>query len=324
MQNTKNDILLAVRNLKTYFYASRGTVKAVDGISFDIPEGRILGLVGESGCGKTMTALSIMGLVMPPGKTIEGEVIFKGVNLRGLPKEDLRCIRGSKISMIFQEPFSSLNPLFTIGEQIEEAMLAHRRMDRNDARGLAIELLRKVEIRDAERISRDYPHTLSGGMRQRAMLAMALANGPELLIADEPTTALDVTIQKEILELLIKLKEESEMSMLFITHNFGILAKIADDIGVMYLGKIVEFSDVRTLLGNPLHPYTKALLESIPRMGAVRLKAIGGSVPENVETQDVCPFMSRCDKKTDVCRDRMPAYEEREPGHFVACWYPER
>jgi oligopeptide/dipeptide ABC transporter ATP-binding protein len=313
-------MLLDVMNLKTYFDGSDGPVRAVDGVSFKLAEGEVLGLVGESGCGKTVTALSIMGIVPQPGRVVAGEILFKGKDLRLSSGEELRRLRGSRISMIFQEPLSSLNPLFTVGYQIEEAIFAHRKMGKGSARDLALELLKRVEIHDAQRVCHSYPHTLSGGLRQRAMLAMALANGPDLLIADEPTTALDVTIQKEILELLMRLKRGGGMSILFITHNFSIIDRVADHVGVMYLGRIVEFAEKRAILTRPLHPYTRALLDSIPRMGTKRLRTIPGGLADEGRPEKGCPFASRCGRKKDLCEKAMPPYDEVGKGHFVACF----
>jgi ABC-type dipeptide/oligopeptide/nickel transport system ATPase component len=266
MPKNKGEVLLAVKGLRTYFYTPRGVVKAVDGIDFEVRRGEVYGLVGESGSGKSVTALSVMGLVQPPGKILEGEIVFKGRNLRKLPEEEFRSLKGREAAMIFQEPYTSLNPVFTVGWQVAEAISAHRAAARDEAAEIALALLKRVALDEPERIAASYPHQLSGGERQRAMLAMALANGPELLISDEPTTALDVTVQKEILELLMRIKDSTGMAILFITHNFGIIARIADRVGVMCRGRIVEESDKRSIMTSPRHPYTRGLLDSVLRI----------------------------------------------------------
>ncbi|MFC1577204.1 ABC transporter ATP-binding protein [Candidatus Omnitrophota bacterium] len=313
-----SDAVLRVEELKTYFYGDDAVTKAVDGVSFDIPKGRVLGLVGESGCGKTVTALSIMNLVPAPGKVAGGRILFEGADLLKLPLKMMRALRGSRISMIFQDPFSALNPVFTVGYQVSEAITAHRGIgDKAKLRQSVMSLLETVEIKDPARVFESYPHTLSGGLRQRAMLAMALANEPSLLIADEPTTALDVTIQKEILELLIKLKEKTGMSILFITHNFGTISMIADLVGVMYMGKIVEFSSARSIFNRALHPYTKGLLNAVPRIGSGRISGIEEIPPEG--SGSGCPFYPRCKSRTGQCVKLAPALREVEDGHFCAC-----
>lgn len=262
MSKSNGGALLAIKNLKTYFNTPRGVVRAVDGIDFEIGKGEVYGLVGESGSGKSVTALSIMGLIRPPGKIAEGEVVFKGRDLRKLPEGEARALKGRELAMIFQEPYTSLDPVFTVGEQVVEAILAHSQAPRAEAERLAASLFNTVALEEPERVFKSYPHQLSGGMRQRAMLAMAIANGPDLLIADEPTTALDVTVQKEIIDLLMRIKEASGMSVLFITHNFGIIGRIADRVGVMHSGRIVEESDRRSIMTAPRHPYTNRLLSS--------------------------------------------------------------
>ncbi|MBI3813139.1 MAG: ABC transporter ATP-binding protein, partial [Nitrospinae bacterium] len=259
--------ILQVKNLKTYFYTSEGIAKAVDGVSYSVNEGETLGVVGESGCGKTVSALSILRLIQePPGRIVDGEIIFEEKDLIKLSPEEIRRIRGNKISMIFQEPMTALNPVFTIGDQISEVFRVHKRLGRKEASDRAIEMLKVVGIPSPERIAHQYPHQLSGGMRQRAMIAMALACNPKILIADEPTTALDVTIQAQILDLMIKLKEEFGSAVILITHDLGIIADTAKNVVIMYAGKIVETADVKTIFANPLHPYTQGLLRSVPRV----------------------------------------------------------
>ena len=318
-----NDSLLQVRNLKTYFYTESGVAKAVDGISFDIREGETLGLVGESGCGKSVTALSIMRLIQnPPGRIEGGEVIFKGRDLLTLSERKMRKFRGSEFSMIFQEPMTSLNPVFTCGDQIAEALILHQNLDRKTAKEKAVELLKLVGVQPPEQRADEYPYQLSGGMRQRVMIAIALSCNPSLLIADEPTTALDVTIQAQILELLADIREQFDMAVLTITHDLGVIAEVADRVAVMYAGKIVEYADVGELFGHPLHPYTKGLLASIPVIGEKkdRLMVIPGRVPEAVRWPAGCRFHPRCALADAHCADKEPELKEKEKGHRVACW----
>ncbi|MBN3038443.1 MAG: ABC transporter ATP-binding protein [Candidatus Omnitrophica bacterium] len=315
--------ILEVKNLKTEFFTEVGVARAVEGVSFNVTKGETLALVGESGCGKTVTALSIMRLVpSPPGKIVAGEIFFKGEDLLGLPASKMRTIRGRHIGMIFQEPMSSLNPLYTIGYQIKEALLAHKRAKGRQARERAIQLLSRVEMPDPKQRFKDYPHSLSGGLRQRAMIAQAIACNPELVIADEPTTALDVTIQAEILELFFHLKKTTETSFLLITHDLGVVAEVADRVCVMYAGRIVEEADVFTLFSRPRHPYTLGLLNSIPARRQPRQKfaAIPGVVPDPKNKPSGCAFHPRCNMADSGCQIGVPALIEVEEGHKVRCF----
>jgi peptide/nickel transport system ATP-binding protein len=318
--------LLEVQDLRTFFHAEGTVARAVDGVSFTVGPGETLAIVGESGSGKSVTSLSIMRLVpIPPGEIAGGRVLFRGRDLLALPEPEMRHIRGNEIGMIFQEPMSSLNPLLTVGEQISEVVRLHQGLGRTAARQRAIEMLGRVNIPDPERRAREYPHRLSGGMRQRVMIAMALACRPALLIADEPTTALDVTIQAQILHLIRALQIEMSMSVLFITHNLGVVAQVADRVAVMYAGRIVEQGDVRTVFAAPLHPYTRALLRSIPRVEAVgrdpshRLLSIPGQVPSPVALPPGCSYAPRCPLADDVCRTAMPPLAEVIAEHDVRC-----
>ncbi|MCD6472747.1 ABC transporter ATP-binding protein [Candidatus Aerophobetes bacterium] len=314
--------LLKVKNLKTYFFTHEGTVKAVDGISFKINQGETLGLVGESGCGKSVTALSIMRLIPhPPGKIVNGEIYFEGKNLLELNGKEMRKIRGKKISMIFQEPMTSLDPVFTIGDEIMESIQLHQGLKKEEAREKAIESLKIVGMPDVKKRINNYPHELSGGMRQRAMIAMALSCNPTLLIADEPTTALDVTIQAQILRLINELKEKFGASVMLITHDLGVIAEMCDYVAVMYAGHIVEYTDVDTLFRNPLHPYTKGLNKSMPRLDveAKRLDTIKGLVPNLLDVPSGCPFHPRCDFCFEKCIKEMPELVEAEDHHLVKC-----
>ena len=328
MNESERQPLLEVRNLKTYFHTDDGVVRAVDGVSFSISKGETLAVVGESGCGKSITAFSAMRLIpTPPGKIEDGEILFhkNGAAPVDLTKIDargaqMRDIRGNDIAMIFQEPMTSLSPVHTIGNQIGEAIELHQNVDKAEARKRAGEVLRKVRLPEPERQLDAYPHELSGGMRQRAMIAMALSCNPSLLIADEPTTALDVTIQAQILDLMVALQEEIGMSILLITHDLGVVAWMADNVAVMYLGKVVEYSDVRTIFKNPRHPYTKGLLNSIPKIGQKdQLVPIVGSVPDPFERPVGCPFAPRCPHAMDRCTEE-PELLEVERGHQVSCW----
>ncbi|NLM38507.1 MAG: ABC transporter ATP-binding protein [Firmicutes bacterium] len=318
------DILLSVRNLKTHFYTEDGIVPAVDGISFDLERGGTLGIVGESGCGKSVTSLSIMGLIpSPPGKIVDGEILFEGRDLTKLSEAEMRKIRGNEISMIFQEPMTSLNPVFTIGNQIMEAIMLHQKLDKAAARKKAIEMLSLVGIPSPEKRIDEYPHQLSGGMRQRVMIAMALSCNPKLLIADEPTTALDVTIQAQILDLMRDLQKELGTAIIMITHDLGVIAELVDQVVVMYTGIIVERGDVETIFANPQHPYTQGLLASIPRldMDVERLQAIPGSVPTPGNFPKGCGFHPRCPYAKDICEaKRPPAFKADGEGHYAACW----
>lgn len=316
--------LIDVNNLKTYFNTEKGVVKAVDGINFEIYPGETLGIVGESGCGKSVTSLSIMGLVeSPPGEIVDGEIIYDGKDLTKLTPREMREIRGNKISMIFQEPMTSLNPVYTVGDQITEAILLHKDVNRQEAREHSIEMLNKVGIPLPEQRIDEYPHQLSGGMRQRVMIAMALCCNPALLIADEPTTALDVTIQAQILELMNDLKNKFDMSIMMITHDLGVIAEISDRVVVMYAGKIVEYTDVITLFKNPKHPYTWGLIDSIPKLEkeVERLSAIPGMVPDPLNFPEGCKYHTRCVLADDKCRLEEPEIVEIEPGHSVSCWH---
>ena len=308
--------LLEVRNLETHFPTRAGLVRAVNGVSFHLGRGELLGLVGESGCGKSITALSIMRLIAPPGRIVGGEIIFDGTNLLKLSEEDMRQIRGDDIAMIFQDPMTSLNPVFKVGEQIAEALRLHRKLSRRDARVAAIDAMREVAIPDPARRADDYPHQLSGGMRQRVMIAMALACNPKLLIADEPTTALDVTIQAQILELLNGLRKSRELAVLLITHDLGVVAEVADRVAVMYTGKIVEESPVDELFARPRHPYTEGLLRSVPKLTAEhvakkeRLETIEGVVPSPTDLPPGCHFAPRCPYRMPRCTEgEIPLYD---------------
>ena len=314
--------LLSIRNLSVEFHTEEGVVRAVDQVSFDIPRGKTVCLVGESGCGKSVSSYALLGLVSPPGRVVEGEAILDGQDLLKLPDSDLRSIRGNRISMIFQEPMTSLNPVFTIGAQIIEAILSHQKMGKNAAREKAIAMLKRVKIPAAEQRVDEYPHQLSGGMRQRALIAMALVSEPELLIADEPTTALDVTIQAQILELLKELQAESDLSVLFITHDLGVVAEIADEVVVMYASRVVEKASARELFANPLHPYTRGLFNSLPSLGGSsdgRLKTIEGSVPDPLAFPTGCKFWPRCELAVDGCREVEPVLRTLAAGHSAAC-----
>lgn len=323
-------ILLDVQNLKTHFTLDEGILKAVDGVSFTINRQETLGLIGESGCGKSVTAQSILRIVPRPGQITGGKILFHKrdgsiVDIAGLDPvgQDIRQIRGKEIAIIFQEPMTSLSPVHSIGNQIEEAILLHVTQDKRKARSIALDLLEKVGISNPTQRINEYPHQLSGGMRQRAMIAMALACNPTLLIADEPTTALDVTVQAQILELIGGLQEQLQMSVLYITHNLGVIAETCDRVAVMYLGRVVEYASVHTIFHNPRHPYTIRLLESIPKIGQKknRLYAIKGNVPVPLNPLPQCGFFKRCpDAISGLCDTSTPALVELEPDHFVRCY----
>jgi len=329
MQREK-DFLLKVRDLHTYFSSKEGVVKAVDGVDLELVEGETLGIVGESGCGKSVTALSVMRLVpAPQGKIVDGEIYFDGINLLTLPEGEMRKIRGHSISMIFQEPMTSLNPVFKIGDQIAEVLCLHERLSRKEAWEQSIEILKKVGISSPERRVKEYPHQLSGGMRQRAMIAMALVCNPKLMIADEPTTALDVTIQAQILELINRLKKEKIMSVILITHNLGVIAEVAQRVAVMYAGHILEYTDVGSIFTDPMHPYTQGLLSSIPRVdkdykGKEKLQSIPGLVPSLLNLPMGCKFSDRCKYVLNQCEKEEPPLIEMIPGHRVRCWLYEK
>ncbi|MBA3875667.1 MAG: peptide ABC transporter ATP-binding protein [Anaerolinea sp.] len=313
--------LLEVKSLRTHFFTQDGVVKAVDGVSFSIDDGRTLGIVGESGCGKSVAAMSILRLVARPGRIVDGEVLLDGRDLIKLSEDDIRDVRGNSISMIFQEPMTSLNPVYTCGDQIAETVSLHLGLGRREAMEQAVEMLRLVGIPDAKRRANEYPHQLSGGMRQRVMIAMALSTNPALLIADEPTTALDVTIQAQILELMMELRSRNRMSIMLITHDLGVVAEMADDVVVMYAGKVVEQATATTVFEQPHHPYTKGLLHSIPRLGERRrrLEVIRGVVPNPLNLPSGCLFKRRCPSAMPIC-DTAPPFQEIAPGHLSRCW----
>ena len=317
--------LLEVKGLKTHFFTDEGVVRAVDGVDLHINKGETLGIVGESGSGKSVTALSIMWLIpQPPGRIVEGTINYNGRNLLELPPPQMRKIRGKEISMIFQEPMTSLNPVFTVGEQIAEAIRLHEGLGRRDAMAKTVDMLKLVHIPNPGKRVHDYPHQFSGGMRQRVMIAMALSCKPMLLIADEPTTALDVTIQAQILELLAEMKSKFGMAIMLITHAMGVVAETAQRVVVMYAGKVVEEAGVEQLFGEPRHPYTQGLIRSIPRIDRAatertRLEAIAGVVPSLLKPAPGCRFAPRCRFATDICRREIPPLREVSPGHKVAC-----
>lgn len=319
--------LLEVKNLCTNFYTMDGVVNAVEDVSFSIEKGETLGLVGESGCGKSVTSLSIMRLIAsPPGKIEKGEIIFNGKDLLKKSEDEMRKIRGNDISMIFQEPMTSLNPVFTVGFQVSEVLINHLGIDEKKAKEKVIELFHSVGISDPARRFNDFPHQMSGGMKQRVMIAMALACDPHLLIADEPTTALDVTIQAQILELMKDIKKRTNMSILLITHNLAVVAEMVDSIAVMYAGRIVEYTSALELFKNPSHPYTWGLLNSIPRVDKPKTKeplpAIEGVVPNPYHMPSGCKFNPRCNRVKDKCREIEPPLEDVKKGHLTRCWYP--
>ncbi len=335
MNDQENRKVLEVKNLKTSFFTEEGEVKAVDDISFSVYKGKTLGIVGESGCGKSVTSLSIMRLIpSPPGKITGGQIQYQGRDLTRLSSSEMRAIRGNEISMIFQEPMTSLNPVFTVGNQICEAIQLHQKLSRREARSKAIEMLKLVGIPSPEKRIDDYPHQLSGGMRQRIMIAMALSCNPNILIADEPTTALDVTIQAQILDLLKELQAKVGMAMILITHDLGVIAETADEVVVMYAGRVVEHAPVHEIFKNPKHPYTQGLLNSIPtlnqdptgKMKKNRLQTIPGIVPNLLELPVGCRFQERCAFATDTCREREPELriipsgsERQDPPHLIRC-----
>jgi oligopeptide/dipeptide ABC transporter ATP-binding protein len=325
--------LLEIDDLRTYFFAAAGVVRAVDGVSLTVRTGETLGVVGESGCGKSVTALSVLRLVAdPPGRIVGGAIWFEGKNLLDLSESQMEAVRGNHISMIFQEPMTSLNPLLTVGRQISEAIALHQGLARRPAMEIAIEMLRRVHIPVPERRAHSYPHQLSGGMRQRAMIAMALSCNPKLLIADEPTTALDVTIQAQILDLMRELQETLDMAMILITHDMGVVAENADRVVVMYAGRKVEEASADDLFDYPAHPYTRGLLGSVPNLEAAahskahrsRLNEIKGMVPSLANLPEGCCFAPRCDLASEKCRAAYPPLEQHRPGHWVACWHADR
>jgi oligopeptide/dipeptide ABC transporter ATP-binding protein len=315
-------VLLEIKDLQTSFFTSDGEVRAVDGVTFEIENGKTMGLVGESGCGKSVTALSIMQLLAKgTGEIVGGEILYNGQDLAKLPEVEMREIRGNEISMVFQEPMTSLNPVFTVGEQIMEAVQLHQNVSKKEAMDRAIDMLRLVKIAEPEKRIKDFPHQLSGGMRQRVMIAMALSCNPKLLMADEPTTALDVTIQAQILELIGELQDRLGMAVLLITHDLGVVAEEADDVAVMYAGKIVERAVPEIIFSRPMHPYTIGLMNSLP--GATgsreRLETIPGIVPSPLDWPSGCRFRTRCNQADDACAMSQPELLEVEPGHWVSC-----
>jgi len=317
------DPLLSVRNLKTYFYTDEGVVRAVDGLSYDLQRGETLGIVGESGCGKSVHALSVMRLIpTPPGKIVDGQIFFEGRDLLKLSDEEMRKIRGNRIAMVFQEPMTSLNPVLTIGEQIAEAVMLHQRLDKRAAWGRAAEMLDRVKIPLAKQRVKDYPHQFSGGMRQRVMIAMALSCNPSVLLADEPTTALDVTIQAQIIELMRELQRDFGTSIIMITHNLGVVAEMCDNVVVMYAGRPVEHTDIKRTFKEPKHPYTWGLLHSVPKLYVrqERLVPIEGQPPSLIDLPPGCSFAPRCPFAMEVCVQVDPPDLTVSPGHTAKCW----
>lgn len=314
--------ILQVKNLKTYFYIDKDEVRAVDGVDFEIEKGEIVAVVGESGSGKSVTALSIMGLIGETGKIVDGEINFRGNNLLSKKEKELRLIRGSSISMVYQNPMSCLNPMLKVGYQVAEALMIHRNMKKKEAKERAIEIMTQVGIPDARVRYNDYAKSFSGGMRQRIMIGIAIACNPEVLIADEPTTALDVTIQAEVLKLLKDLRDKHGMSIIIITHDLGVVAGMADKVLIMYCGKIVEAADTKKIFRNPLNPYTKGLMRCIPGTTGRKeeLYTIKGSVPHPTNFPKGCRFSNRCDKAIDICHEEMPKMVNVESDHFVRCW----
>ena len=329
MAKTDKKPLLEVKNLKTHFFTEDGVVHAVDGVDFVVYPGEILGLVGESGCGKSVTSLSIMRLVSSPGKVLEGEILLDGMDLVKLTEDEMMKVRGNRISMIFQQPQTALNPVFKVGDQIAEVLSIHQDFGREAGRKRAVELLKMVGIPEAERRAEAFPHELSGGMAQRVMIAMALACVPELLIADEPTTALDVTIQAQILDLVLEMREKMGTSVILITHDLGVIAEMAERVAVMYAGEIVEQAEAVDLFDQPLHPYTQGLIGSIPVLGRIKehLDVIPGTVPNLIEPPPGCRFAPRCASRVKyglkICAEQDPALIEAAPGHLVRCWLYE-
>jgi oligopeptide/dipeptide ABC transporter ATP-binding protein len=332
VEGMKDSAILEVKDLHVQFELEQVTVRAVDGVSFSLNRKRTLGIVGESGCGKSITAMAVMRLIQsPPGKITEGSISLRlrngeTVDITKLSDKGpaMRSIRGAEIAMIFQEPMTSLNPIYTIGDQIAESVMLHQRLPKKDALGVALDMLKKVHLSAPETRLRQYPHQLSGGMRQRVMIALAMSCNPSILIADEPTTALDVTVQAQILDLMVQLQESFDSSIIMITHNLGVISDIADDTAVMYLGKIVEQALTRELFDNPLHPYTRGLLASVPVLGKKsqkKLVPIPGMVPSPTEELTMCAFEPRCSRKGPDCKKGIPPLREVSPGHWAACWY---
>jgi oligopeptide transport system ATP-binding protein len=316
--------LLQVKDLRTYFYTEEGVVKAVDGITYEVQEGETLALVGESGCGKSISALSLLRLIpIPPGRIVSGEVYFDGEDLLKLNEDEIRRIRGNRIAMVFQEPMTSLNPVLTVGKQLTESLELHLRLDHEAAVARAVQLLEMVGVAEAERRVNDYPHQFSGGMRQRVMIAMAMSCNPKLLIADEPTTALDVTIQAQVLEVMARLSREFGTAVIIITHNLGVVARYADRVNVMYAGKIIETSTAENVYGDPRHPYTLGLLNSVPRLDQAsveKLLPIEGMPPDLSHLPPGCSFFPRCTYRIEKCRDEYPPLQLVAENHYAACW----
>jgi oligopeptide transport system ATP-binding protein len=316
--------LLQVKDLRTYFYTEEGLVKAVDGVTYDVQEGETLALVGESGCGKSVSALALLKLIpIPPGRIVSGEVLFQGEDLLKLSEDEIRKVRGNRISMVFQEPMTSLNPVLTIGKQMTEALELHLRLTKEGAVARAIQLLEMVGVAEAERRITDFPHQFSGGMRQRVMIAMAMACNPKLLIADEPTTALDVTIQAQVLEVMARLSREFGTAVIIITHNLGVVARYADRVNVMYAGKIIETSTAEKVYGDPRHPYTLGLLRSVPRLNQAtgeKLVPIEGLPPDLGHLPEGCSFYPRCTYRIPKCKDEFPPLQLVAENHYAACW----
>ena len=333
-QTGAGEALLDVENLQTYFFTRQGLVKAVDGVSFALKKGETLAIVGESGCGKSITALSLLRLIPdPPGRIVGGAIRLAGRDLMQVSEAEMRKVRGNDISMIFQEPMTSLNPVMTIGAQIAEVLLLHQGMSKAEAFAKATDMLRLVKIPEPEQRVKEYPHQLSGGMRQRAMIAIALACNPQVLIADEPTTALDVTIQAQILQLIVELQQKLGTAVILITHDLGVVAETAQRVIVMYAGRKVEEAPVGEVFGAPLHPYTRGLLNSIPRLDLMRgvdkgeverLQEIPGIVPALTALPQGCAFAPRCPLASDRCRAEYPPYEQKSPGHWAACWHSDQ
>lgn len=321
-----NESLLKINDVRTQFFTKKGKVTAVDGVTMEIPKNKVVGLVGESGCGKSMTAMSVMGLVQSPGKVVSGTIEFNGENLLSISKEKLRNIRGNKISMIFQEPMTALNPVYTVGKQVKEALTLHRKTNSGDAKKAVIDMFERVGIPEAEKRYYSYPHQLSGGLRQRVMIGMAMICSPRLLIADEPTTALDVTIEAQILHLMRELKKKNDTSIMIITHNLGVIAEICDHVYVMYAGKIMESADIYELFDNSGHPYTDGLMRSIPKITSEkkRLYTIGGMVPNLLNLPAGCRFSPRCEHSMPRCFETEPELYEISKNHYVRCFLHEK
>ncbi|MDR0268351.1 ABC transporter ATP-binding protein [Paenibacillus sp.] len=318
--------ILEIKDLRTHFFTDRGEIPAVDGVDLHLNQGEVLGVVGESGCGKSVTSLSVLKLVpSPPGKIVSGSIMFKDQDITAMREWEMRKIRGNCISMIFQEPMTSLNPLFTVGHQIVETAREHRQISKKEARAVTLEMLKKVGIARAESIIDEYPHQLSGGMRQRVMIAMSITCNPDVLIADEPTTALDVTIQAQILDLIRRLNEDQGMAVIMITHDLGVVAEMCHRVAVMYAGKVVEEGSVRDIFKRPLHPYTQGLIQSVPRMNETRarLYSIPGNVPILSKNMQGCRFAERCPSVMPKCLEALPNLVEQESGHSCRCWLHE-